>query len=171
MEGEPAEPRRDHSGGAYSSGSPLVCGILLRNLPALVTDTEPPPLLPGESRLHDIFLHIGYEGESARLYCGGVLVADNLYPGKLRDEDGRTPGYSNPDWEISLRCVLARAGEKAKAQMAAQDGITLKLEVFPLDADAPVFLEERPVFPGGKTARVSGMTLEGELETALDLRS
>lgn len=170
LEGEPPEPRRDHSGGAYSSGSPLVCGILLRNLPALVTDTEPSPLLPGESRLHDIFLHIGYEGESARLYCGGVLVADNLYPGKLRDEDGRTPGYSNPDWEISLRCVLARAGEKAKAQMAAQDGITLKLEVFPLDADAPVFLEERPVFPGGKTARVSGMTLEGELETALDLR-
>lgn len=171
--GEKPEPRRDHSADAYSSGVPFVYKISVTGLPDSLPATagtdggsSTERNAAGVPSLSDIFLHIEYEGESARLYHDGKLVADNLYCGKLRHENGAPTCFrsDNPVWEVSLKNIGSVSG--AKTISALRD---LKLEVFPLAEDAPIFIETKPVFQNGSAGKLLGVSVEAEFETEIDL--
>ena len=156
MPGSEAEPRRDHSADAYSDGKPLVYKINTEGLPSSIQGGEGKN---GAPVLSDIFLRREYEGESARLYCGGKPVADNLYPGKLKNEHGEKTQTGNPVWEVSLKNIN-------KDSSGLKD---LKLEIFPLAENAPIFIENKPVFQNGRAGKLLGVSLEAEFETRIDL--
>jgi len=79
----------------------------------------------GLDGLGDLFLHIAYVGDVARLYLGDRLVADHFYYG--------------PVWRVGL---------KRFAPQALEEGLTL--QITPLSRDAEVYIEEefRPDFAG-----------------------
>lgn len=151
-----AEPRRDHSGDAYSSGKPFVYKITLSGLPSSLKEKA---TLAGKPVLSDVFLRIEYEGESARLYLNGKPVADNLYPGKLKNERNEEADTVSPVWEVSLKSIWD--GKENPGE--------LKLEIFPLAEGAPVFIERKPVFQNGTVGKLLGVSLEAEFETKLCL--
>jgi beta-galactosidase len=84
----------------------------------------------------DCFLRIAYEGDSARLYENGLLIADNFFVG---------PEYT---WEIGLK----RFGH-GKAH-------EFRLEIDALKADAAVFLESWPRMESGKACRLKDASCE-----------
>lgn len=84
----------------------------------------------------DCFLSIDYEGDAARLYEDGVLVADNFYLG---------PSHV---WEIGLK------------RFGLGKGHAWRLEIDALTTDTRVFLEEWPPLEDGRACRLKGVTAE-----------
>lgn len=82
--------------------------------------------IPGElpQDCGDLFLELNYQGDVARLYRGGALLADDFYRGAT--------------WELGLKRFMT-PGTKTD----------LELKVLPLRKDAPIFLEGPgwPSFP------------------------
>ncbi len=68
------------------------------------------------SNCNDVFLRLNYAGESAQLFCEGVMVADHFYTGQT--------------WEIGLK------------RFAYPSKFTLKIQ--PLYKDTQIFLEHWP---------------------------
>jgi len=63
----------------------------------------------------EVFLHITYAGDVARIYCGGRLITDDFYHGA--------------PWEIGLRNIPAADLRQG-----------LELKILPLRKDAPIYL-------------------------------
>ncbi|MEJ5189635.1 MAG: hypothetical protein WHT84_10530, partial [Breznakiellaceae bacterium] len=87
----------------------------------------------------DLFLQIQWEGDVARLYLDGSLVADDFYTG---------PGHM---WEVGLK----RFGKRQPR--------TFILEIEGLSKETPLFLEEWPSFPAeGELCTLIDVTVEIE---------
>lgn len=90
----------------------------------------------------EVYLQIDYQGDAARAYVNGRLIADHFYNGQV--------------WEIGLRRF---------APEVLKHG--LQLVFLPLRADAPIYLapEHRPDFEGqGEVLKVRQVTAQGEVE-------
>lgn len=101
-----------------------------------------------ESGTGEVILRIVYQGDIARLYAGGRLIADDFYHGA--------------PWEIGLRHIAAADLERG-----------LELKILPLRADAPIYLGSavKPAIPeGGQVARLTGLQLVPEYRAVADLR-
>ncbi len=100
----------------------------------------PPAATPSSSTagLHNLYLNIRYTGDVARLYHAGKLLTDNFYNGQA--------------WTVGLNRFLnlSRANR-------------LDLEILPLRADAPIYLETpRPTpaaFSGGQILALRSVDL------------
>jgi beta-galactosidase len=101
----------------------------------------------GLAGVSNVFLRIAYAGDIARLYSGDQLLTDDFYKGTV--------------WEIGLDRLSA-------AQWAGG----LRLEIFPLRKDAPIYLPEGawPKFgPDGQISEVSSVAAEPEYEISVGL--
>lgn len=87
----------------------------------------------------DCYIQIFYEGDSARLYIGEECIADHFYSGKA--------------WEIGMK------------RFSYPDN--LRLEIYPLEEDTSVFLEEWPVMENGKACNVTVIRTETEYITII----
>lgn len=92
----------------------------------------------------DCFLRIDYEGDAARLYEDGLLIADNFYLG------------AGHVWEIGLK------------RFGLGKGHSFLLEIEALTRDTRVFLEEWPALEGGRACRLKGVA--AELQTSREYR-
>ena len=104
----------------------------------------PPDALQGAS---EVFLRIDYQGDAARAYLDGRLVADDFYYGRT--------------WEIGLSRF---------APQVLRHGLELKL--LPLRADAPVYIPPqcRPAFDSsGQALSVRAIWAEPEYEQSIQL--
>jgi hypothetical protein len=88
---------------------------------------------PGDA-IEDCFLSLSYQGDSARLYLAGELIADHYYTGR--------------DWEVGLK----RFGFPDK----------LVLEVYPLYENSEVYLEQWPKMKDGAACELSSVSAEVE---------
>ncbi len=95
----------------------------------------------------DCFLNIRYEGNTARLYEGAVLVADNFFIG------------SEYAWEIGLK----RFG-RGKSHC-------FRLEIEELRATTEVFLEAWPQMENGRVCRLTDVSAELEFRTDISSHS
>ena len=96
--------------------------------------------LPDEP-LEDCFLHISYQGDSAKLYMNRDYIADHFYTGE--------------EWELGLK----RFDFPKK----------LRMEVFPLKENAFVFLEQWPVMQQGVACELSKVDAEVEYVTRISI--
>ena len=106
----------------------------------------------GKKYLSELFLRIAYEGESAKLYANGRLIADNFFCGKLKAEGEIEKAECVPVWEIGLRRFI-------------EEGIDvsdLMLEILPLSPNAKIFLENWPVNNGENVSRLQEISIEAE---------
>ncbi|HEY0786645.1 MAG TPA: hypothetical protein VGD62_12305, partial [Acidobacteriaceae bacterium] len=106
---------------------------------------EPTALPPG---VRDLFLNIRYTGDQARLLAGSTLLDDDFFNGTA--------------WQVGLR----RYTSAGKVPL-------LLLEVLPLRADSPVYLEpwaREAVGGAAQTAVVAGFTLTPEYELRLGVQ-
>lgn len=87
-----------------------------------------------EFSANDCYINICYQGDQAKLYLEGELIADHYYTGR--------------DWEIGLK----RFDFPGK----------LRLEVYPLREDAKVFLEKWPVMKDAVACELSRIWAEPE---------
>lgn len=91
----------------------------------------------------DCFLRLHYEGDAARLYAGNGLIADDFFVG---------PDYP---WEIGLK------------RFGRGRALELRLEIEPLRADTPVFLETWPRLENGEACRLLSATADTQARVAL----
>jgi hypothetical protein len=87
-----------------------------------------------DNQIEDCFLIIAYQGDQAKLYLEGELVADHFYTGR--------------DWEIGLK----RFGFPGKFQ----------LEIDPLSQNDEVYLQEWPEMVDGIACKLSKISTEVE---------
>jgi hypothetical protein len=88
----------------------------------------------------DCFLRLAYDGDMARLYEDGKVLADDFFVG---------PDY---EWEIGLkRFGLGKAHDFC-------------LEILPLASDAPIFLEKWPEMEDGSACRLK--TAKADIQVA-----
>lgn len=95
--------------------------------------------------LSNLYLKVKYEGDVARLNSTGGLLVDNFFNGQ--------------PWTIGLKRFLDSQGPT-----------TLQLEILPLRADAPIFLEpaDRPQIPaGGQIDKLESLQLLPEYQLTL----
>lgn len=161
LQNPPVLPHRDGSGDAYSpkNGAKVFKIQLVQNQAGSSAKNILAKLQfagakgeAGTCQLSELFLRIAYEGESARLYAGGKLIADNLFCGKLRPEYDGEKTDSVPVWEIGLRRFIE----------AGTDVSELMLEILPLSPDARIYLESWPVNNGEAAARLTDINIEAE---------
>lgn len=89
---------------------------------------------------NDLWLHIGYAGDSAKLYMGEEYIDDHFYTGEA--------------WEIGTK----RYGFPGK----------LKLEVMPLKEGASVFLEKWPEMKGCEACELIWAEAQQEYRTVIE---
>lgn len=94
-----------------------------------------------KDRVQDAFLSLTYQGDCAKLYCNGSLIADHYYTGR--------------DWEVGLK----RFDFPDK----------LIMEVFPLNEGAKVYLEQWPPMKNGTACELSRAEAYPEYRTAITL--
>lgn len=98
-----------------------------------ISDTEYEITVPGSlGGADEIFLHIMYEADSARLYIGSDLVDDSFYTGQ--------------DWEIGLK--------RYYDQFGTTDRRTLRAELEPLLEGTKLYLQEWPKMENGRACRL-----------------
>jgi len=112
--------------------------------------TLPPNALGdlNKDRLSNLFLNIAYQGDVARVYDGSKLLTDNFFNGE--------------SWTLGLRRFLD-PGRPA----------TLNLEILPLRADAPIYLEadKKPAIPaGGQIDKLKSIQLTPEYQLTVTLQ-
>lgn len=84
--------------------------------------------------LGEALLCVSYEGESARLYEDGRLIADNFYTGQV--------------WEIGLK------------HYAKNGSVRLTAVIHPLQENAPIYIEKHPQMENHVACRVNAVTTE-----------
>ena len=89
--------------------------------------------------VNDCFLQIEYGGDSAGLYMNNSQIGDNFYTGE--------------GWDIGLKSF----------GMPRQ----LKVEIFPLNQDAEVFLEKWPQMRDGTACEITSVKITPEYQTHL----
>ncbi|RKM61285.1 beta-galactosidase [Butyrivibrio sp. CB08] len=105
------------------------------------SETEYTVALPGNlDGLNEIFANIGYEGNTAKLYKDGKLIADNFYTGQ--------------DWEIGLKRYFDEYGNA--------DEISFDLEIEPLKEGDAIYLQEWPDMKDGKASRINYIHLTAQ---------
>lgn len=83
---------------------------------------------------NDLFIQIDYAGDSGKLYLGETYIDDHFYTSRT--------------WEIGTK----RFGFPEK----------LRLEIMPLEENAPIFLEKWPEMKDGRACNVMQVTAESE---------
>lgn len=104
-----------------------------------------------QTAMSDLFLSVRYQGDAARLYGPSGLLTDDFYNGQ--------------PWSIGLGRFLNLAQPSQ-----------LELDILPLRADAPIFLEKaaRPAFPAGahppstQIDKLQDLTLHPEYQLILN---
>ena len=97
--------------------------------------------LPGSLKdASEIFVHIDYEADSAKLIKDDTTIADNFYTGQ--------------DWEIGLKRFYDRFGESDELVLAAQ----LK----PLLSGDKIYLQTWPLMKDGKAERINAVNLTAQ---------
>jgi len=110
-----------------------------------------PPHLPAQinkGSLSNLYLDIAYQGDVARLYDGPKLLTDNFFNGET--------------WTIGLRRFLD-----------SQQPPAFNLEILPLRADAPIYLEadKKPAIPvGGQIDKLERVHLIPEYQLIIILQ-
>jgi len=94
-----------------------------------------------EKDFKDCYLQISYEGDGAGLYLDGECIADHFYTGKT--------------WEVGLKRFSFPEN--------------LRLELYPLEENTPLFLEEWPEMENGKACKVAGMRAEPEYASIINI--
>lgn len=89
--------------------------------------------------IEDCFLNVAYQGDRAKLYWNGEFIADNFYTGK--------------SWEIGLKRF--EFPEK------------LRIEIFALKENTPVFLEQWPIMQHGVACELSYIKADVEYKTII----
>ena len=85
----------------------------------------------------EIFVHVDYEADSAKLYREDTVIADNFYTGQ--------------PWEIGLKRFFDRFG--------TADELKLKVELTPLFEDDKIYLQKWPGMQDGKACRILNILL------------
>ncbi len=80
----------------------------------------------------EIFAHISYEAESAKLSKDDVTIADNFYTGQ--------------EWEIGLKRFYDRFGRS--------EALLLDADLVPLKADDKIYLQDWPEISNGSVAKI-----------------
>ncbi|MBQ7614868.1 MAG: beta-galactosidase [Butyrivibrio sp.] len=102
------------------------------------SETEYEIKVPGSLKGADeIFLHVEYEADSAKLFKDEQVIADNFYTGQ--------------DWEIGLKRFYDRFGNS--------DELILKAELLPLKEGDGVYLQEWPKMLDGTACRFANLHL------------
>ena len=102
------------------------------------SDTEYSITVPGKlNGAGEIFVSIGYEADSAKLYKGDTVIADNFYTGQ--------------QWEIGLKRFYDRFG--------SADELELRAVLEPLREGDKVYLQEWPKMQDGKACSVLNIQL------------
>jgi beta-galactosidase len=96
----------------------------------------------------EVLLRIDYQGDVARIYAGGRLVADDFYHGA--------------PWEVGLRGIPAADLKNG-----------LDLQILPLREDAPIYLAAgaRPAMPkGGQVAKLVAVRVLPQYQAIAELK-
>ncbi|MCR5403398.1 MAG: beta-galactosidase [Butyrivibrio sp.] len=98
-----------------------------------VSDTRYEITVPGNlNGADEIFMHICYEADTARLYKDDELIDDSFYTGQ--------------EWEIGLKRYFDRFGEGTELQLQA--------ELTPLKEGDKLYLQKWPVMEDGRACRL-----------------
>ena len=83
---------------------------------------------------NEMFAHICYEGDVAKMYTNGKMIADNFYTGQ--------------EWEVGLKRFISKA-----------DTFKCDIEITPLSEGTKLYLQEWPEMINGKAGKISGVEL------------
>ncbi len=98
-----------------------------------VSETEYALTVPGNLKgAEEIFLHIDYEGDCAKLLKGDQVLTDSFYTGQ--------------EWEIGLKRYFDRFG--------TSDELELKVQLQPLFKEDKLYLQKWPEMVDGKACRI-----------------
>jgi hypothetical protein len=96
-------------------------------------------LEPWKEEVNDCFLIIRYQGDSARAYINGEFVTDHFYTGR--------------DWEIGLKHFDFPQ--------------KLEIEIYPLQENAKVYLEQWPMMKDGAACELSEVSVRLEFKAVI----
>jgi hypothetical protein len=92
-----------------------------------------------KKKIEDVFLQIAYQGDRARLYLENEFIADHFYTGRV--------------WEVGLK----------QFELPGR----LVLEVYPLQENAKIFLEEWPQMKNGVACELSSVAAQVEYKASI----
>ncbi|MBO5623923.1 MAG: beta-galactosidase [Butyrivibrio sp.] len=102
------------------------------------SDTQYTITVPGELKdAAEIFVHVDYEGDSAKLFKDEEIIADNFYTGQ--------------SWEIGLKRFYDRFG--------TANELKLRAELTPLCENDKIYLQNWPKMEDGKVCRIINILL------------